>query len=275
MLKIDLKVDKDRERKLNKKLVQIEDCSQIIEEPCAVVADGVPALVCLYGEDLTELQAGVQRIDNFYESCRQSGLKNSARVFGFQPRAAARKFDYCQVSALARDCPSAHDTLVRWAEKSDEYYKTHAAEVYGPHQQWVGELVKPMWRMGRSVFTSGIVNKTSQLAYHFDRGNLKGAWSCMYVVKENIEGGDLSIPGLNLTLRMPHGTVLLFNGQALLHGVTPMRRTKLKSERYSVVYYTLDQMKACGTPQEELERAKQIRDQREHSWVGGRKPIGG
>jgi hypothetical protein len=97
--------------------------------------------------------------------------------------------------------------------------------------------------MGESPFTNGIINKTNSLVYHFDKGNYPGAMTCLFLFKKDIHGGKLVLPLLDLAIDADDGSALLFDGNFLLHGVSPIRQMSEESYRYTVVYYTLEAVK--------------------------------
>ena len=109
-----------------------------------------------------------------------------------------------------------------------------------------------------SLFTTGSINKNSAISYHHDRGNLRGAWSAMLVVRRAVTGGDLVLPEYGCVLRLRDGDALLFDGQSTLHGVTPLSVSP-GGYRYTLVYYTLEQIWRCLAPLAELERIQSAR----------------
>jgi hypothetical protein len=113
--------------------------------------------------------------------------------------------------------------------------------------------------MKNSVFTSGIINKNNQLNYHFDRGNFRNVYSNMIAFKKDMGGGHLSIPEYDIGLEISDSSVSLFDGQKILHGVTPLKPLTEEAYRFTLVYYSLEQMWKCESPQEELERVKKLK----------------
>lgn len=67
-----------------------------------------------------------------------------------------------------------------------------------------------------------------------------------------MKGGGLSIPEIDTYIDLQDNTLLIFDGQELLHGVTPIAKQSKKSYRYTVVYYSLIQMWKCLTITEEM-----------------------
>lgn len=133
----------------------------------------------------------------------------------------------------------------------DSLYKSLAPEVYAKNLERVRPIL-PMWRVRETPFTSGIINSSNPLKYHFDRGNFTGVLSCMLTLRNKISGGALSIPEFNIRLALQDATYLLFDGQSILHGVTPIQRLGAAAYRYTIVYYSLEALLRAKTPDEEL-----------------------
>jgi hypothetical protein len=119
------------------------------------------------------------------------------------------------------------------------------------------------WTIGGSPFTSGIVNKNNQLKYHFDAGNFKGVLSNMVVFKKDVDGGHLVIPELDIALEVADNTLTIFNGQEILHGVSTIEYKNEQAYRYSIVYYSLEQMWKCEPLGDEIKRIRKIKTERE------------
>ena len=120
----------------------------------------------------------------------------------------------------------------------------------------------PTWLVGGSTgWTSGVVNKTSVLPYHFDSGNIAGSWNAQVVLRDRIGGGALHCPsivtldGRSVALACDDASLILFDGQSRMHGVTPLVRRR-GGYRYSIVYYAKAAMTEAGSPRSELLKAK-------------------
>jgi hypothetical protein len=107
------------------------------------------------------------------------------------------------------------------------------------------------------------VNKNNQLKYHFDSGNFKGVLSNMVVLKKDVAGGYLIIPELDIALEVADNTLTIFNGQEILHGVSTIEYENDHAYRYSVVYYSLEQMWKCEPINDEIARIRKVKTQRE------------
>lgn len=256
----------DRRRRLAWPATKPGDCSRLVDEACLVYEGDELKIAHVYlHEDTAPLLRAIQSVE-FGKGYRTSGLKSESRIFGYSPRNELRR-DYCSTCAMAKDNPGANAELLRWAPIVTGYLSEFNKPKYF-EQAGMLEQVRPEWKIPGSLFTSGILNKNSALHYHFDSGNFKGAWSAMIVLIEGMAGGHLNIPEFDLSLRFRTGSLLLFDGQGLLHGVTQLQRQTPRAFRYSVVYYALSRMRNCLCPQEELARIRQVKTRREQKRGG-------
>lgn len=185
-------------------------------------------------------------------------------TFGYSPRSVYRKSCVtCRASSINRDMPKTAEVLMRYGSTLNSMYKKHFPEVYSRHEKLV-ENILPEWKIADSVFSSGIVNYNNRLYYHRDAGNYKDVYSNMVVIKKDIEGGHLRVPGLDVCIPCLDGTLVYFDGQRFVHGVTPIKKKSLKSYRYSVVYYTLKHMEECLSFYDEIEHGRLDRTKREY-----------
>jgi hypothetical protein len=194
---------------------------------------------------------------------RQSlGIENASRTFGMAPRKPFQTREACRPTSLSYEQPNEHDVLVRTADRLSQMMRAFAPEVYEKDAQETSEVNKE-WRISEdSLWTSGVINKTSTLPYHYD-GNNFNMWSAMPVVRRGIRGGALSMPEYGVTVDCRDGWVLFFPGYRYLHGVTPIIHATKDAYRYSVVYYCLRGMKDCFTYAVEQAEARKKRTARE------------
>ena len=81
----------------------------------------------------------------------------------------------------------------------------------------------------------------------------------MIAFKKDMGGGYLSIPEYDIGLEIADSSVTLFDGQKILHGVTPLKFLTPEAYRYTLVYYSMENMWKCMSPQEELDRVKKLK----------------
>lgn len=175
--------------------------------------------------------------------------------FGFKPRKAvyAQPAGCCAFNALY---PGWYERLCDLGEFLLKKYAAFAPEKHSAHKKIVEETVAPQWRIGKTPYTQGVINNSNALGFHYDRDNFEGMWSTMAYFVNGVRGGDLIIPSLQAKLVVRNETYVLFDGQGLMHGVTPIRKLRSEGYRYSIVYYSRKSMRGLGTFEEELEKIK-------------------
>lgn len=238
------------------------DATRFIDFDCLITHNGQP--VILYKKldiDTSKLRRAVRSI-KYATSTRTNGLKTTSAIFGYRPRIVLRN-DYCTATAMATSDKENHDIIAGFAKELTEYYEEFFPEVFQQHTEMVEAKVKGEWTIPGSPFTSGIVNKNNPLKYHHDSGNFKGVLSNMVVFKRDVKGGHLSCPEYDLMFECADNTVVIFDGQSILHGVTPIQHLTSKAYRYSAVYYSLEQMWKCDSVNEELVRIRAKKLERE------------
>jgi hypothetical protein len=242
-----------------------EDVSKIVKESCIIKHKG--EIKCVYlvlpddkvPKDLLKAVSSIK----YGKSNRSQGLVTRSRIFGYMPRETMRK-DYCSSTAMVRDYPIQHQIICNFATTLAEQYKKYCPEMYEMHDQMVQQKVKPDWVIKDSPFTSGIINKNNPLNYHFDNGNFSNVYSNMLAFKKDCVGGHLTMPEYDIGLEIANNSVTFFDGQKILHGVTPFTLTDPFGYRFTIVYYSLKRMWQCLDPADEINRIKQVKSDREY-----------
>lgn len=242
------------------------DFKTLVKES-TIVKDDVGQTLIAYIEnafDLSLLFASLKNI-RYEETGRTNGLPTISRVFGYQPRIAIRR-DFCTATKLNSESPDTFELLKQAAFTASCHYKATNPGLHQVHMEMM-EKILPNWRISdgevKTPFTSGIINKNNQLRYHLDSGNFKNVWSAMFVMKGNTDGGYISIPEYDIGFELANNSLFLFDGQSILHGVTPIKMNAMDSYRISVVYYSLAGMWKCLEPKEELARIRKVKTLRE------------
>lgn len=197
---------------------------------------------------------------------RSNGIRNLSRTFGMAARSVVLKRESCRPASLSWDNPEAQMTLNATASELGKLLKAELPEIYEEDSKIVNEVL-PEWRMTEdSLWTSGVINSSSQLPYHRDRANFE-TWSAMPVLRRNMRGGHLTMPEYGITINCRDGWALWFNGNKFVHGVTPMESTAKDGYRYSIVFYALRGMKDCHTYAVEVGESRRKRTERENTMV--------
>jgi hypothetical protein len=225
-----------------------------------------PFLVYMPMEDdmIAPLRAAVRGVK--YSSSgvtrQQLGIENHSRTFGMAPRKPFQTREACRPTSLSYEQPEIHDVLVTTADRLSKMMRQIAPEVYEADKVETGQVADE-WRISEdSLWTSGVINKTSTLPYHYD-GNNFDMWSAMPIIRRGTRGGALNIYEYGITIDCRDGWVVFFPGYRLLHGVTPIAHVAKDAYRYTVVYYCLRGMKDCFTYAVEQAEARKKRTARE------------
>lgn len=233
----------------------------IVDSDATVYCDGeIVAGFRIVSHDYTDIR-GVLRSLKYQKTERTGGLPTNSRIFGCSPRLAIRK-DFCAKCQLAIESPAFDAVLKYYGQLAENVYATTNPMVYAHHKELV-KGVRDEWRMDSTVWTQGIVNWNNQLRYHKDQGNFPNTWNAMFTFKRDIGGGWLYFPEYKMAFALADGSVSTFNGQNVLHGVTPIRLLNKNSYRYTIVYYSLAQTTKCQSAEEELRRIKMVKTARE------------
>jgi hypothetical protein len=244
----------------------LTDVNEFITEDTLITKDGNPVLLYLkLTEDTSGLRWAVKN-QKYQAHRRSNGLKQESNLFGYTPRITFRQ-DYCSITAMAEKYPKQHSVISSFIENIHTYYQKYFPETYALHNDIVEEKVIRDWKMGETPFTSGIVNKNNALKYHTDTGNFKGVLSNMVVLKKGVQGGHLVVPELDMAFECADNTLVIFNGQDLVHGVSPIEYDDDNSYRYSVVYYSLESMWKCEPLGQELKRIQKVKTKREQNRI--------
>lgn len=232
------------------------DYSTLIKVPTIVVDDATGEVVLVYLVPIEEdcrVLVNVLRHMDIPLTDRMGGMESQWRTFGSRPPNPYRHLP-CGIADLAREDPHAHAVLCSYARVVNRYYQRYGPAVYARAERKVRQI-RPRWQLEQSPFTSGIVNKDGELPYHYDKTNFKHVWSGMIGLKQEVKGGYLSVPAYNLAVAVADKSLTLFDGQSLLHGVTPMT-VGPAGFRYTVVFYSRAGLVKCLRPGEEVQRRR-------------------
>jgi len=257
-----------------KRLAKEVDCDHIINYDCLIKSGGVPKILYLKLTD-TETKFVRQACKNIkYTKVERisTGLitKGKNRTFGLRPKRAMSQFaSSCSATSLAKDSPIEHNILCDFIKKLTPFYKDFFPGEYTKNSEEVSKRVLPEWQIENTPFTSGIVNYNSELQYHYDIGHFHGALSVMLTLKNGVKGGGLCFPELGINIDLADNTILLMDGQEMMHGVTPIIKKKNNGYRYTIVYYSLLQMWRCLPITEEIIATRKMRAKRESKRANG------
>jgi len=209
--------------------------------------DDMPIVLAPSGLDTRLIKKGLHQL-NFEKNRRPgSGISQSSIYTNSTGRVPWRD-DCCNISKFSVDYPDHQKALNRIAQHLSDSYKAYLPEEHKRHVTRVfnsKEKIPKEYRIAKTPFTSGIINKDSNLSYHVDKRNLKGTLSAMLVLTEGMRGGNLVLPEYKMSLELKDGDMVIFNGGNIVHGVTPMQPYLAGAFRYTIVFYTLEGMHEC------------------------------
>lgn len=237
------------------------DYKELIKEDIIIKENGRIVLVYIKANEISNEIVDVLKRIKYSRDYRTSGLWTNSRIFGYRPREQIRK-DFCSSASLAVEQRTEHDILCNFGTTLAQYYQKYAPEIYEEHMNLTNKHILKEWTIEKSPFTSGIINKNNPLKYHYDNGNLDNVYSNMIAFKKNCTGGHLALPEFDIGLEIADKSILFFDGQDILHGVTPFT-IKENGYRFTVVYYTLKLMWNCEPLSKELARIKKRKTERE------------
>jgi len=206
-------------------------------------------------------------------TARLNGMATTHRTFGYAPPVPMRRRYGCSRSQFNSEYPLAMDQIAQFCRVAEHVFRTHASDVHDLTAQKVREAIAPAWLIAGTPWSSGIINKSMALPYHHDKANITQSWSAMLVCRRQVEGGFLHLADYDTYLTVPHGSITIFDGQSIIHGVTPFKMLSPAAFRYSIVTYAKTGMKkCCGDPRDEPLRAAIEATEAEDKRATGFKP---
>jgi hypothetical protein len=239
----------------------------ILDEPAVIECDGQPVAAYLDGFEaeatLIGSMASRGEVGTTWgksrpgtNEARLSGVVVGHAVFGYVPPVPLRRRWGGSLALLHDERPDLGDALTDAASVAYDAFlgvlRTNAVDT----ARAVSTVVAEAWRIPGSPWTSGILNNTTSHPYHRDSGNVKGSWSAMLGARRWCDGGLLHLAEFDVWLPIEHGSLTLFDGQATLHGVSPLDRHSPRAYRYTAVYYAKRGLAPCDPdPSREPRRA--------------------
>ena len=241
--------------------------SRIMDRDVAIVDADTGEVAVAYvtcAEDIaTDLAAdlrGVEFDGDVYSkvntTTRLSGMAVTHRTFGYEPPQPMRRRYGCSRAQFNIEQPAAMEEIAKFCRVAEHVFRTQATEVHDRTARKVRDLIAPAWLIAGTPWTSGIINQTAALPYHRDRSNVPSSWSAMLGCRRHVEGGLLHLADYDVYLPVAHGSITIFDGQSVVHGVTPLVISHPGGWRYTVVTYAKTMMaQCCGDPSQEARRA--------------------
>lgn len=255
--------------------------SRVIHDNAAIIDSLTGKVVVLHivcASDLaTDLAGSLSQVkwdDQVFSQAtttsRLSGMATTHRTFGYQPPVPMRRRYGCSRSQFNSEYPEAMNQIAQFCRVAEHMFRTHASDVHDLTANKVRESIPPAWLIAGTPWSSGIINKTVSLPYHRDQANVPSSWSAMLGCRRQVEGGFLHLADYDTYLAIPHGSITIFDGQSITHGVTPFKMLSPAAFRYTLVTYAKQGMKkCCPDPKDEARRAALEATEAEDKRAGG------
>lgn len=177
----------------------------------------------------------------------------SSAIIGYYDRHV--RWPYCRATAFNLQEPEKFEQLLPFVHEIDACFAAHAPERYAA-QRAVIARTHPAWVIPGTVFSTITVNKNYAAACHQDAGDLREGFGVMTALRAGRYAGGVTYwPAFKTGVRMDTGDVCLADVHEW-HGVTTIVGTPGRYERVSCVFYLREKMCRCGSPEQELVRAK-------------------
>lgn len=253
-------------KKYLKKIPKETEYSTLIKDDTIIYENGEPIIIykILPPDILNKIRHLVHEA-HYMKSSRSNGLPTQSAIFGSLPRVPNRN-NYCRKTVNTRTQVKLLNDVLAFSTIIDEVYKNLLPEQHDLNLKIVRENVVDDYMIENTPFTTVNFNVNHAIKHHLDTGNFKNVFSNVLILKENVTGGYLVAPEFDIAFEQSDGALILFDGQKIIHGVTPIKLTKPEGYRCSCVFYSLATMKNCYPYKQELQRIKQIRDEIENRW---------
>ena len=163
---------------------------------------------------------------------------------------------YCRTTAYTLDNPERFRTAVPLFQSISREFERLVPDRYAAQKAMI-DRTSPDFYIPGTVFTTVTVNKNWQTAVHTDRGDLKQGFGVLAAFRAGLpfKGCFFCLPAWRVAIDMDNCD-LLFADVHQWHGNTPFHGAQGLYERISLVLYYRENIVACGTAEQELDRAK-------------------
>lgn len=233
---------------------------KIIDEPTTILAPNGKA-VAYYMEmpkNIYKVAKKVALSTKPVKSGRTSGIPQLSTVYGFIPRNPIRD-DYCHITNQSKKEKDNFCLSLELNLMVAEFYKKLDMPMYYNAMEHVSAQILEDYRLVKTPWTNCNVNMNQVIKYHKDSGNIKSDFSNVIIIKDGVKGGYLACPEIGLTFAQEDGFMVFFDGQSILHGVTPCTFMNKDSYRCSIVLYTLENLRLCYPYEQELGRVQYVK----------------
>ena len=180
-------------------------------------------------------------------------MQQTSGIIGYFDRNA--RYPYCRLTAFNLDRPEAFAEALPFIRSVDGVFARELPGRYAA-QKAVAERTSPDFVIHGTAFTTVTVNRNWRTAAHKDAGDPKEGFGVLSVLRAGVfTGGLYVLPRWRLAVELNTRDVLLTDVHEV-HGNTEIAGEPGAYERVSAVLYYRENMKHCGTAEQELEFAK-------------------
>lgn len=191
--------------------------------------------------------------DKAISNTQRARVVNSG-IIGFIDR--AMRHPYCRTTAYNVNNPERFAAAMPFIRAVDGTFARYAPDRYAAQMAMVQQTA-PDWVITGTAFTTITVNMNFRTAYHKDKGDYAGGFGVMTALRAGwYDGCYLTFPKYGVATDLHSGDVLLADVHEW-HGNTAFKRRRGQPyERLSMVFYYRNNMRFCGTAEQELELVK-------------------
>lgn len=169
------------------------------------------------------------------------------------------RIPYCRETAFTIDNRERFEAAFPFFRACDRVFERNMPERYANQFRRVQETHED-FVINDTAFTTVTVNTDFRTALHTDRGDLEEGFGVMSVIRVGeYEGCYLVWPKYRVGVNMQSADVCLADVHEY-HGNTPLYGTPGTYTRLTTVLYYREGMTECKSQEQELERARKLRD---------------
>jgi hypothetical protein len=182
------------------------------------------------------------------------GSEVESGVAGFLDRYP--RIPFCRACSFNTERPKSYEELLPLFQKVAEVHQKYDPKGYEVSQSYQ-RRTNPAFTIPGTAYTTVTINKNFRTYAHLDANNLKDSTCAMALIREgNFTGGLVVFPEWRIAVQMDTADVVIFRNMKDFHGNTKIVGLSKDFQRCTLVHYFREKMVNCGTPAEELERAK-------------------
>ena len=193
------------------------------------------------------------RKDGKRSKTNQAMTSVNSGIIGYFDRNS--RFPYCRQTAFNEKEFSKFKKAYPIIKFVDSKYE-ELMPTYYEKQRKVADKTSQDFVIKNTAFTTVTVNSNWQTAVHTDKGDLQEGFGNLVALRRGrYTGGYFVIPKWGVAFDLQNCDLLLCDVHQW-HGNTPINKIDDNAKRISLVMYYREQMKSCGTSDEEMIRAK-------------------